>query len=245
MIFKKLCRFAAAAVSAIFAASIMCFSVFAVGDTCELNIPFSISDRAGTIPKSTVIKVEISSKTSALPEKTVLEAEPSGEYNFGPIVFDEPGDYEYTIREISCSDSRIELDKTVYIVHAVALYNDNGKLVSAFSISKKGSAVKPMGVVFENKSVNPEPEPSSILESSSIPDPSSEPDSSSQKQPDHSSSSDPRDSSVPEIKPQTGAKLSYIFPALLLPILAVIAIVGRRSDKEKTDCGSPPDDRTG
>ena len=245
MIFKKLCRFAAAAVSAVFAASIMCLSVFAVGDTCELRIPFSISDRTGSIPKNTVFNVEISSETSALPKKTVLQSGPSGEYNFGPIVLDEPGDYEYTIREISCSDSKIELDKTIYVVHAVVLYNDSGQLVSAFSISKYGSAVKPTGVKFENKSTRPVPESSSIPDSSSKQDSSSKADSSSNKQPDNSSESVLDDSSVPEIKPQTGAKLSYIFPALLLPILAVIAIVGRKNDKEKTDSESPPDNKTG
>lgn len=239
MFLKKLCRFAAAVIAAVFAASIMCFPVFAVGDTCELNIPFKILDKAGDVPEGTSFIVEISSDDSPLPSKTVIQADPTGEYVFGPMILDEPGDYEYTIKEHPSSNSKIRTDKTVYTVHAVAMYDDDGKLVSAFSVTKNGSPVKPTEIIFENGAVKRDP-PSS---SESEPESSSKPESSSDPDPSSGSSSD--DSSEPDTKPQTGAKLSFVFPALLLPILAAIAIAGRRKDDEDTNRGSPPDDKTG
>lgn len=204
----------------------MCFPVFAVGDTCELNIPFKILDKAGDVPEGTSFIVEISSDDSPLPSKTVIQADPTG-------------DYEYTIKEHPSSNSKIRTDKTVYTVHAVAMYDDDGKLVSAFSVTKNGSPVKPTEIIFENGAVKRDP-PSS---SESEPETSSKPESSSDPDPSSGSSSD--DSSEPDTKPQTGAKLSFVFPALLLPILAAIAIAGRRKDDEDTNRGTSPDDKTG
>ncbi|WP_028506224.1 FctA domain-containing protein [Ruminococcus sp. FC2018] len=118
MIKRMLGRIVTAAIAVCIVAAIMCFPVFAAGDTCELYIPVSISDSGGKIPKGTVFTVEIKSETGApLPEKTTLTVDVSGNCQFGPIVFDEPGNYEYTISEHKVTQDKVITDDTVYDVH--------------------------------------------------------------------------------------------------------------------------------
>ena len=220
MIFKKIFRSFAVVLSLLISVCSMCLPVSAAGDTCELMIPVSIHDSGGGIPSGTSFTVQISSSDgSPLPEKTSLVVDPSGEYTFGPMILDEPGDYEYTIRELPNSSSEIYTDETVYIVHASAMYNDSGQLVSVFSLTKQGSAAKPTSVRFENmlkKSPVKPPE-------SSVPD-----------------------STPPEDNPTTGVRhYGYIYPALLLPILVLIALFGKRRDDTREDPDRPPSERSG
>ena len=214
---RMLGRIVTAAIAVCIVAAIMCFPVFAAGDTCELYIPVSISDSGGKIPKGTVFTVEIKSETGApLPEKTTLTVDVSGNCQFGPIVFDEPGNYEYTISEHKVTQDKVITDDTVYDVHAAAMYNDTGEMVGLFSLTKHGSTAKPTSIEFKN--------------------------SGSDVYADEDSASK-QDSSVAEEKPQTGADLSYAYPAMLLPILilfAVIALFRRQSDEERKMINAPP-----
>ena len=217
MIKKMLGRIAASTIAVILAAAIMCFPVFAAGDTCELYIPVVISDSGGNVPEGTIFTVEIKSETGApLPEKTTLTVDVSGNCQFGPILFDEPGNYEYTISEHKVTQDKVITDDTVYDVHAAAMYNDKGEMVGLFSLTKHGSTAKPTSVEFRNSGFDV-----------------------------HGNEDDPSEqqSSVPEEKPQTGADLSYAYPAVLLPILIVLAVIAlfrRRSDDECDRINAPP-----
>lgn len=219
MIFKKIFRSFAVVLSLLISVCSMCLSVSAAGDTCELVIPVSIHDSSGGIPSGTSFTVQISSESgSPLPKQTTLIVGPTGEYKFGPMILDEPGNYEYTIRELPNSSTDIYTDETVYIVHAAAMYNDSGQLVSVFSLSKKGSATKPTSVTFENKSLTKPSEPPKT----------------------------PPESTPPQNNPTTGGRhIGYIYPALLLPLLVLIALFGRRHRDDGELYDKPPDNKTG
>ena len=215
MIFKKIFRSFAVVLSLLISVCSMSLPVSAAGDTCELMIPVSIHDSSGAIPSGTSFTVQISSESgSPLPEQTTLIVGPTGEYKFGPMILDEPGNYEYTIRELPNSSKDIYTDETVYIVHAAAMYNDSGQLVSVFSLSKKGSATKPTSVGFENKSLQ--------------------------------KTETPPESTPPQTNPTTGGRhIGYIYPALLLPLLVLIALFGRRHRDENEQDDEPSDNKTG
>lgn len=212
MIFKRLFRILAVVLSLLISVCCMCLPVSAVGDTCELIISVNIYDSGGNIPTGTAFTVQISSSDgSPLPEQSSLVVGPTGEYTFEPIILDEPGNYEYTIRELANSSKDIYTDETVYIVHAAAMYNESGKLVSVFSLTKQGSTSKPTSVLFKNKS-----------------------------------NLKPTDSSETETNPTTGVQYSgYIFPALLLPILALIALLGKRRSDDREEEEILSTDRSG
>ena len=223
MIFKKIFRSFAVVLSLLISVCSMSLPVSAAGDTCELMIPVSIHDSSGAIPSGTSFTVQISSESgSPLPEQTTLVVGPTGEYKFGPMILDEPGNYEYTIRELPNSSKDIYTDETVYIVHAAAMYNDSGQLVSVFSLSKKGSATKPTSVGFENKSLQKTETP-----------PAKPPET-------------PPESTPPQTNPTTGGRhIGYIYPALLLPLLVLIAMFGRRHRDENEQDDEPSDNKTG
>ncbi|MBR1862528.1 MAG: LPXTG cell wall anchor domain-containing protein [Ruminococcus sp.] len=147
---KKVSRFLAACLS------LLCLTggstVCAAGnDSCELSIPFELSDRKGWIPEGTIFTVRLVSVNGApLPDKDTYEVDVSGRYEFGPIVFDEPGDYEYTISQVSYESDKIVFDTTVYRVQATVLYNDSGQLVGGFALTRGNSGSKLDEVGFNN-----------------------------------------------------------------------------------------------
>lgn len=237
------------------------------GSTCSLTIPFSVRDSKGWIPKGTVFTVKLIPLNNApLPEKTYYEINVEGEYAFGEIVFDEPGDYEYTISELAYDDEKIIFDQTVYRVNAVIIYNDDGYLVGGYSLSTGGGTGKPTEVDFFNDYISP-PEESSNTDNSSrtdsTPDESSsqassltdssssgsENGDSSTSSGNSSTASDNSDSSSSS-KPSTGggfnphtgtAAVGFTTTAIAVPMLLMFIASRRRRDSED----EPPDSETG
>lgn len=229
---------------------------------CQVTIPFSVHDSKGWIPEGTIFTVKIEAKNNApLPEETFKEIDVSGECEFGPIVFDEPDDYEYIISEIVYDDENIVFDRTIYYVHAAVLYNDSGQLTCGFALTKDESGSKPAEVKFVNDYLSP-PDDSSRISDSSEPDdsggdsdggsgpPDSGGDSSgggSDSSPDDTSSQDessPGDSSADSSErpggggiPVTGGAVTIGCSGAVMAGLALMSIVRKR----KEDDEDPPD----
>ena len=230
MIAKMIRRAAAAFLSLYFALFVCGLPASASGDTCTMFIPATVSDGGGKLPAGTEFTLQLAAVDSGpLPAKTSYEVTVSGTVRFGPIVFDEPGDYEYTIREIASTDKRVISDKTVYKVHATVLYDDTGKLVCGFSLTKDKENTKPDEVRFVNYTeIDPADDSGTDPPDSSQTDPSSVPDSSSQREESSSQGEHP------SVNPFTGAVLGVGIPLIMLPLLIILAIARRRSEKDET-----------
>ena len=156
MKFKKISRFAALMISA--CAAVNTVTVSAQGntgppqnDSCKVNIPFSVYARSKSIPEGTVFTVKIEAVGDApMPEKTEYDVEVFGDYEFGPITFDEPDDYEYIISETAYDDDRIIFDERIYHVYAAVLYDDSGELSCGISLTREDSGEKANEVEFVN-----------------------------------------------------------------------------------------------
>ena len=122
------------------------------GDSsCTLSIPISVCDNRGRIPDGTEFTVTISPVGEApLPEKTSYVTDVAGDFEFGPIVFDEPGNYEYTVRELEYDSDKIIFDETVYRVRAAVLWDAEGKLTAGCAVTEEGSGKKSEELIFEN-----------------------------------------------------------------------------------------------
>lgn len=230
MIVRKISRLAAAALSLIFAANgITASASGSTGppekDTCTISVPFMVTDKKGWIPEGTIFTVEMTAVDGApLPDKTFYEIDVSGAYEFGPIEFDEPDDYEYTISELVFDDDKIVFDETVYHVHIVAMYNDDGELVGGFSLTKDGIDVKPEMVDFCNDYVS-RPDGSNSVTDSSEPDDQ-----------DDSSSGDGGGLFTPD----TGTAIGIGTIGFAIPVLMLFAAGRRRrsSDDDPQEEGS-------
>lgn len=241
MIAKMIRRAAAAFLSLYFALIVCGLPASAVGDTCTMTIPATVSDGGGKLPAGTKFTLQIAAVDSGpLPAKTSYEVTVSGTVRFGPIVFDEPGDYEYTIREIASTEKGVISDKTVYTVHAAVIYDDTGQLVCGFSLTRDKQSEKPDEVRFVNYiEVDPADDSGTDPPDSSEPESSSVPDSSSRSE--ESSSQGEK----PSVNPFTGAVIGVGIPLIMLPLLIILAIARRRSEKDETTYigDGPPDEK--
>ena len=237
MICKGIKRLAAAFLSGIIAVNgITASAVGDIGlpgkDSCSVSVPFTVADKKGWIPEGTMFTVEMKAENGApLPEKTSYEVDVSGEHEFGPIEFDEPDDYEYTVSELVYDDGNIVFDETVYHVHVAVFYDDDGELVGVFSLTKDGADVKPERVEFYNDYLLP-PEDSTS-------------DSDSSKPGSSGSSGDGKGGSSGDggriFNPHTGAVISIGAFGLAVPMLVLFAVNRRR----RQDDSEPPEEETG
>lgn len=166
------------------------------GDGYSSRIPFKISDPKNVTDKDTVFTVKLSSVGKApMPEVASINAKANEEYMFGPIEFEEPGDYSYTISQVAVNDDRIILDETIYEVDVAVFVEADGSMWGSTAVRLEGSGSKEEIPVFENDygKITP-PEDSSRPQSSSS-DESSDTDSSDGSDTDSGDSSDTSDSS--------------------------------------------------
>ena len=251
MISKGVCRAAAAVISMLIAAQEPAVQA-QNSDIYEMHVPFSVTDGSGNIPKGTTFEIVMTSTDSApLPEKTSYIVDVTGEQDFGPIIFDEPGDYEYTIYESACESEDIVSDATVYHIHATVLYDSSGALTGGFALTEEGKPQKPETVEFENKIFDEEN--SSYPESSSEITPDSS-DESSDSTPDDTSSTqdtdtdtshrteqtpgnsqrDPEKPSVIEtiFSPNTGGGAIMALSGFAIPLAMVVILRRRKADPD-------------
>ncbi|MGO3018752.1 MAG: Spy0128 family protein [Anaerococcus sp.] len=135
------------------------------GETTDEDFTFSIERKNG--------------ETNFLPENTKLVISNDSSKNFGPIVYNKPGVYEYIIKQIPGDNKDIVYDKTIYKIK-VFVENEmdtngkiSGSLISLLILNNDVSQNKLSEIVFHNKynnnpSPNPKPSPKTGIEGSYI-----------------------------------------------------------------------------
>lgn len=115
------------------------------------KIPFHITDPDNIVPDGTVFTVVLKPEGNApMPDASAFKAKAGEDYSFGPIGFDEPGNYKYTISESATNDERIILDESVYEVDVAVFIEDDGTMWGATSMHLQGSSRKNETATFEN-----------------------------------------------------------------------------------------------
>ena len=271
MIVYRISRITAAVLSSLVAVNSITASAESIRgspkkSTCSISVPFTVKDKNGWIPDGTVFSVKLSAQGDApLPEKTLYTVDVSGSFEFGPIIFDEPDNYEYIISEVVYDDSNVIFDQTTYKLHAVTIYNEEGDLVCGFSLTDSTGSAKPDDIEFDNDYVKPPPERDPETDDSErdqdvAPDdsePAAEPDS---RPAGREESSVPKEESVSissnasistassraspwntVLPPNTGSAVTIGISSLMVIGLAVIVLAKRRN----TGDDEPPDKRLG
>lgn len=80
-------------------------------------IPVTMVDKEGYIPTDVTFGLVLSPEDSQfpLPAQSELSVGGKGQYRFGPILFDQPGDYRYLIQEVPPNDEKLKKsDERVY-----------------------------------------------------------------------------------------------------------------------------------
>lgn len=188
-------------------------------DRSSFYLPVSLSDKNDNIPKDVSFTVRISAaEGSPLPEETEITAAAQGDYSFGPIFFDEPGNYEYTVNEIAYDDDDLVYDSTVYTVEVVVIYDDDDNLASCYVTYRDGSAEKVDRISFVNEYIAEKP-----------------PDESSQTGISQSSPSKESGSSLPDgsNSPNTGTMATFGMTILIISMLIIQVFGKRRKHSEK------------
>lgn len=138
-----------------------CVEVSAEKSIYEAHIPVKVSDVSGEIPEGTVFDVELTALDGApLPEKSSYEVGIGTEFDLGPILFDEPGNFRYTLTESAGDNEEVVADKTVYEILVTVLYRD-GELVGAVTAANPGSTGKMDEIDFMNGLASPPSDDSS------------------------------------------------------------------------------------
>lgn len=113
-------------------------NVFAM-DECSTEIQVETNE-------SMLIEIDSENK-DILPEQTQLQINGTGSFN---LSYNEPGIYEYTIKQIPGTDPAIEYDTTIYNVYVSILYNDANKLTATITANPKDTTEKPDVIKFVN-----------------------------------------------------------------------------------------------
>ena len=115
-----------------------------------------------TVPMSLALDAKAAAKTKTYtfvmaPEGTApavangtVTLTAAGEGSFGPVVFTEPGDFTYKIRQTTTAEDGFILDPAVYDLRAYAYRNDAGDLLVSLTLIKEGEAEKKAAIAFSN-----------------------------------------------------------------------------------------------
>lgn len=193
----------------------------AENEQSSIYLPVSLSDKNGNIPKDVSFTVRISAaEGTPLPEETEFTAAPEETFSFGPIFFDEPGNYEYTVNEIAYDDDDLVYDRTVYTVEVIVIYDGDDNLASCYVTYRNGSADKVDQISFVNECTS-EKTPDDSLQSG-VPQ--------SLPQKDNSSSISESSGS-----PNTGTIVTFGMTVLIVSMLAIQVLGKRRKNSEKDE----------
>ncbi len=104
-----------------------------------------------------------------MPAQDTLAITGAGTGQFQPIVYTQPGDYTYTLREQAGTAERYTYDETVYTVTVQVTTDDAGALTANVSMAADGRSGKAAKAVFVN-SYEKEPEPTPPPDEPGTPD---------------------------------------------------------------------------
>ncbi|MDO5027572.1 MAG: FctA domain-containing protein [Tissierellia bacterium] len=143
-------------VSLIILSLMLCFTsiVKAQGYEAEVRIPVMVKQNKEALDKAFEVVLEAKDEASKehLPEETKLTIEKNSKKEFGPIVYEKPGDYEYTISQKPGSEKNSSYDKSVYTVKVFVRNSEDkpGQLEAKLVVNKDESKDKAEEIVFEN-----------------------------------------------------------------------------------------------
>lgn len=131
-----------------------------------VNIPVKVEFDGGTTDKDFTFSIERKNgEKNFLPENTKLVISKDSSKNFGPILYNKPGVYEYIIKQIPGDNTNIVYDKTIYKIKVFvenemdANGNITGSLISLLILNNDISQNKQSEIVFHNKYNNPPTNP--------------------------------------------------------------------------------------
>lgn len=75
----------------------------------------------------------------------------AGKGQFGPLVYEQPGEYIYTVREAEQNLSGYTFDTAVYQMNVKVFYDTGGSLRSQVTVRKEGAAAKGESIIFVNE----------------------------------------------------------------------------------------------
>lgn len=143
-------------VSLIILSLMLCFTSIDKAEAYEtqVTIPVMVKQDKEALDKTFDVVIEGVNEASKmhLPEATKLTIEKNSEKEFGPIVYNQPGDYEYKISQMPGSKKNSSYDKTVYMVNVYVRNSEEkpGELEAKLVVNRSGSKDKAGKIVFEN-----------------------------------------------------------------------------------------------
>lgn len=126
--------------------------------SCSANIPVRVQVVAEV---DTEFTVQLTAEDNApMPEQDTITFHGSGEGTFGPIVYNAPGDYRYTIRQMPGNAEYVTYDDTVYTITVRVTNAADGGLGTEIWGVRDGESEKIDEVVFYNRYTEPDtPQP--------------------------------------------------------------------------------------
>ena len=127
---------------------------FASAESPAYRAVFSVKmiDADNTIPDNTKFElvIEAQNRHYPLPVPNRLTVDKNGIFDFAPVVFTEPGNYEYTVKEIVSDDENLVCDTKEYSIHVTVIRGESGALEGGYTLSLENDSDKPLEISFTN-----------------------------------------------------------------------------------------------
>ena len=192
---KKLCRLICA--SAVIGTLLFPGQIMAAGGV-EVSIPVSVTLENAAEAGDASFEVTLSAETAGapMPAENVLVFEGEGTAEFGPMSYEIPGDYQYSITQTQGGEESCIYDTTSYALTVRVVNGEDGALHAEVWAIKDGETDKTDAVVFANKWVVPTAVPTATPEPTVTPDPTETPEPTEAPEPTDVPEADPTE--VPE-----------------------------------------------
>ena len=205
-------------------------------------IPVTVSNDGGRIPASIHSVVRLSPVDGApMPDVSEFSIAAGETYDFGPIVFEEPGEHRYTIAQVPPETGIIETDDRVYHVTVSVFSEEDGSMWGTVVVNADNEEEKADEVLFDNRYLSAADE-SSESQGTAETDASSASSSESSSVPQNSSIASQGGTTHSEVRPEvppdgrqpsprTGTAAKTI--SLLIPMGAFLTVLVRRRNEER------------
>lgn len=215
-----------------------------VHNSCSVVLPVSVmlegkqnADRS----EKFVFKLTPQGVETPVPEKTEIEILVSGgtgNGQFGPLVYQEPGEYSYLLSQSAGTNTNLKYDQRTYEVVVRVLISDQGELTPEIWATVKGTDSKTDKILFVNKwieSISPTAVPTAKPTVKPTVKPTAQPTIVVKKVPGKTTTTVVSHSVKTVASPKTGDNTPIeIFAGILilagLTVLAVIVIRKRQKD---------------
>ena len=126
--------------------------------SCEVSIPVQ-TELTGTVDQTKDMlefTVSLRGENVPLPAVSSLQIRGTGSGVFGPIIYTQPGDYEYQVYQQTENKEDLVYDKNVYDVTVRIVWDANDELAAEVWTSREGEDQKQGQILFSNQWINDE-----------------------------------------------------------------------------------------